>query len=194
MEKNKNKILELEKEIFKKNNKLLERQNELDKNQEEIIKYQSEINTLRIELKIKNDELSRLNSDLINQNKKIEEYKVLITEEKNKNKKLEEQNNNMITTNINYINNKFKVNTIDASRTNSANKTIYKNKNKFLIKADKSSSESENTKISNNTKEILKTDYNTNINSEIKDQQELDLTPENYVIVKCTELSLIRLL
>ena len=197
-EKNKNKVLELEKEIKKKNIKLLEGQNEIDKNQEEINKYQSQINNLKNELKRKKDEISQLNIELNNQNRELDVNKKLIEQEKNKNKKLEEQYNQLLNTNkknilstsnqINFINNKLKVNTIDASRTKSANKTLNKNKNKFLIKTNDYSSESQDIILNNNIKNIIQTEYKIN-NNEIQNEQEIELTPENYIIVKCTELS-----
>ena len=182
-EKNKNKVLELEKEIVKKNNKLIERKNELDKNQEEIAKYQSQINSYQNELKTKNDGISELNIEKTALNEKIENYKKLIAEEKIKNKELEEKYNQLLITNqnINIISNKLKVSTIDASRTKSANKLLIKNKAKFLIKGNYSN---EFVNNSNNSKNIIKSESSIN-NSE----QELELTPDNYIIVKCTELS-----
>ena len=189
-EKNKNKILELEKEIIRKNEKLLERKSESDKNQEEIERLKKEINELNNELNDKNDQISKLNEDLINQNQKIDKIEELITEEKNKNKELEQQCNKLLTKNqipinnsinsINIINNKLKVNTIDASRTKSANRTFKKNKNKFLIQTDYNS---ESTSIKKNPA-IFQTEIDP-----LNNNQELELTPENYIIVKCTELS-----
>ena len=189
-EKNKNKILELEKEIIKKNDKLLERQNEIDKNQLKMDKYKNDINTLQTELNNKKEEISELNNELDNQNQKLEEYEELIKEEKNKTKEIKDKYNELLSKNkntnkisvnsINIINNKLKVNTIDASRTKSANKTLYKNKNKFLIQTEYNThNESTNTNTN-----IL----NTEVNS-INPEHELELTPENYIIVKCTELS-----
>ena len=189
-EKNKNKILELEKEINQKNEKLLEKQKELDENQEDIEKYINEIDTLKNEITTKNEQLSKINSELDEKNKFIDEYKDLIKEEKNKSKELEEkykellsskQNTNNIAMNsINIINNKLKVNTIDASRTKSANKTLIKSKNKFLIQTELNK---ELTSINLNTK-ILQTEIDT-----INKEEDLELTPENYIIVKCTELN-----
>ena len=189
-EKNKNKILELEKEINQKNEKILEKQKELDENQEDIEKYINEIDTLKNEITTKNEQISKINSELDNKNKFIDEYKDLIKEEKNKSKELEEkykellsskQNTNNIAMNsINIINNKLKVNTIDASRTKSANKTLIKSKNKFLIQTDLN----KELTSSNLNAKILQTEIDS-----INKEEDLELTPENYIIVKCTELN-----
>ena len=196
LEKNKNKIIELEKEINKKNIKLLERQKEIEQNQEEIDDYLNKINSFQNELNTKNEEIFKLNSDIKNKNDKIEEYKKLITEEKNKNIELEnnynklkasEQNTNINPPNvIEKINNKLKVNTIETSRTKSANKNLYKNKNKFLIQTNYNS-ESTTHITNNNLKNNLETEPHINNNSNNK--EELELTPDNYIIVKCTEIS-----
>jgi len=189
-EKYKNKILELEKEINQKNEKLLEKQNKLDQNQEDIEKYINEINKLKDELSIKNEQIEKIKFELDNKNKSIEEYKDLIKEEKDKNKELEEKYNELLSSkqnannipmnSINIINNKLKVSTIDSTRTKSANKALIKKKNKFLIQTDL---DKDLTSINSNTK-ILQTEIDT-----INKEEKLDLTPENYIIVKCTELS-----
>ena len=192
-EKNKNKILELEKEIYKKNEKLLEKQNELDKNQEEIEKYINEIDSLKNEISSKNAQISKIITELNNQNKSIDEYKDLIKEEKNKNKELEDKYNELLSTkpnpniipmnSIDIINSKLKVNTIDATRTKSANRTMFRNKKKFLIQTEFNKELSSMNPDSKNLQTEIDTD--TNLNKE----QDLELTPENYIIVKCTELS-----
>ena len=197
LEKNKNKIIELEKEINKKNIKLLERQKEIEQNQEEIDDYSNKINSFQNELNTKNEEIFKLNSEIKNKNDKIEEYKKLITEEKNKNIELEnnynklkasEQNTNINPPNvIEKINNKLKVNTIETSRTKSANKNLYKNKNKFLIQTNYNS-ESTTHITNNNLKNNLETEPHINNNSNCN-KEELELTPDNYIIVKCTEIS-----
>ena len=189
-EKNKNKILELEKEINQKNEILLEKQKELDENQEDIEKYINEIDALKNEITSKNEQILKINSELDDKNKSIDEYKDLIKEEKNKNNELEEKYNELLNSkqnannfpmnSINIINNKLKVNTIDASRTKSANKTLIKNKNKFLIQTDFNK---DLTSINSNPKS-LQTEINT-----ISQEQDLELTPENYIIIKCTELT-----
>ena len=84
---------------------------------------------------------------------------------------------------IDIINSKLKVNTIDATRTKSANRTMFRNKKKFLIQTEFNKELSSMNPNSKNLQTEIDTD--TNLNKE----QDLELTPENYIIVKCTELS-----
>ena len=193
-EKNKNKILELEKEIIKKNEKLLERQNEMDKNQEEIIKYQNEINVLQNEIKEQKEEIEKIKSEFNNQNKSLNKCKELIKEEQNKNKELQKFKNEFENKNLYQQNKESKVNTIEAIRTNSIKKTM--KKPNYIIQTDY---KSESTNIKNIYFNSNKNTINTESNK-IEEQEknnieidnktsELELTPENYIIVKCTELS-----
>ena len=172
---------------------MLEKQNELDKNQEEIEKYINEIDSLKNELNSKNAQISKIATELNNQTKFIDEYKDLIKEEKNKNKELEDKYNELLSTkpnpnnipmnSIDIINSKLKVNTIDATRTKSANRTMFRNKKKYLIQTEFNKELSSMNPDSKNLQTEIDTD--TNLNKE----QDLELTPENYIIVKCTELS-----
>ena len=101
---------------------------------------------MKNEISSKNAQISKITTELNNQNKSIDEYKDLIKEEKNKNKELEDKYNELLSTksnpnnipmnSIDIINSKLKVNTIDATRTKSANRTMFRNKKKFLIQTE----------------------------------------------------------
>ena len=204
LKKNKNKILELEKEINKKNGKLLERQKEIDKNQEDIINFQNEVHQLKNDIKEQEEEIEKLNKKIIKQNETINEYKQKIDSEKEIFKKIENKNNKPSTLRNCYIR-------INTSRTKSAKKNSDKkkyvndyhhnyNSESVINKNDKTSTiintnlnesknieknqiEEENNKIEENSHVNIN---NTNINTDISD---LEFTPDNYTIIKCTEVT-----
>ena len=219
-EKNKNKILELEKEINKKNGKLLERQKEINKNQEDIINFQNEVNQLQHEIKEHEEEIEQLNNKIKKQNEIINEYKIIINNEKNKNVELEKDKYKKIDNktikgstvrncyikinsartksakktdkkkyvqndyHYNYksesILNKNEINTINANLNESKNIEENQMEMEESKKIDESSN-IDNINIANNAKTI-------NIDNNNNDT-ELEFTPENYKIIKCSEVT-----
>ena len=212
-EKNKNRILELEKEINKKNGKLLERQKEIDKNQEDIINFQNEVNQLQNEIKELEEEIDKLNNKINTQNDLIKEYKEIIDNDKSKNtenekeiyKKIDNKSNKPENMRDCYVK-------INSARTKSAKKIDKKkyvqndyhynyNSESVINKKEVTNTINTNLNESKNIEEdqieeSKKIDESTNIENakNITDinalnNTELEFTPENYKIIKCTEVT-----
>ena len=189
---------------------MLERQKEIDQNQEEIIKYQNEVNQLQNEIKEQEEEIEKLNDKINKQNEIINEYKQNEKNVNNKNIEIESKKTDANENNNNNDNN-AKNNTlrncyvkINNTRTKSAKKTS--NKIKYTMQKDYNSESvinkngktntnantiiNENENEVNNIEDNLDDDKKNEENNEINlNDDEIELNPENYTIIKCTEVT-----